>query len=80
MICQRIISSITYISNILHICIVNYLDDPAGADTPEKPWASFTCTELGKVLLYGGLDESLEKAYIPSTEMVFIGILLDTET
>lgn len=78
MICQRITSSITYICNILHICIVNYLDDLAGADTPEKAWASFT--ELGKVLLYGGLDESLEKACFPSTEMVFIGVLFNTET
>ncbi|MEW8547203.1 MAG: reverse transcriptase domain-containing protein, partial [Candidatus Thiodiazotropha sp.] len=77
-ICQRITSSITYICKILQILIVNYLDDLAGADTPEKAWASFS--ELGKVFLYCGLEESVEKACSPSTEMVFIGVLFDTET
>ena len=31
-------------------------------------------------MLYGGLDESLEKACFLSTEMVFIGVLFNTET
>ena len=77
-ICQRITSSVTYICKILLLLIVNYLDDLAGADTPDKAWASFS--ELGNVLLYCGLEESVEKACTPSTEMVFIGILFNTET
>ena len=53
---------------------MNYLDDFAGAGTVEKARRSFI--ELGNILL----DESLHKAYGPSVEMCFIGVLFSTET
>lgn len=62
----------------MNISIENYLDDLAGADTPDKAWNSFT--ELGKVLEFCGLEEAQEKACPPATKMVFIGVLFDTET
>lgn len=57
--------------------IENYLDDLAGADCPATAWKSYQ--ELKNVLDFCGLEESVEKACHPSTRMVFIGVLFDTE-
>ena len=73
-IAQRTTNSISFICNTLDISIVNYLDDFADADTVEKARRSFI--ELGNILL----DMSLHKAYGPSVEMCFIGVLFNTET
>ena len=60
------------------ISIENYLDDLAGADYPHKAWDSYH--EMGRVLDFCGLEESVEKACPPSTRMFFIGVLFDSET
>ena len=73
---QRVSNSVKFICNILNILIENYLDDLAGADSPDKAWHSFT--ELGNVLRFCGLKESVEKASPPCTKMVFIGVLFDS--
>ena len=73
---QRVSNSVKFICNILNILIENYLDDLAGADSPDKAWQSFT--ELGNVLQFCGLKESVEKCSPPSTKMVFIGVLFDS--
>ena len=73
---QRVSNSIKFICKLLSILIENYLDDLAGADTPDKAWHSFE--ELGNVLQFSGLKESVDKASPPSTQMVFIGVLFDS--
>ena len=47
-ICQRVTNAIQYMCHILHIAILNYLDDLAGADEPESAWRSYS--ELGNIL------------------------------
>lgn len=76
-ICQRVTDAIRYMCQMLHIAILNYLDDFAGADKPELAPKSFV--ELGKLLVSCGIEESKEKACPPSTRMVFIGVLFDSE-
>ena len=56
---------------MLHIAVVNYLDDFAGADKPESALQSFQ--ELGRLLISCGIEESAEKACPPRTKMIFIG-------
>ena len=73
-IAQRTTNSISFICS----AIVNCLDDFAGADTVEKARTSFI--ELGNILRFCCLDESLHKAYGPSAEMCFVGIRFNTET
>ena len=50
----------------------------AGADTYDKALKSFH--ELGKILEFCGLEEALKKCCPPSTQMIFIGVLFDTES
>ena len=75
-ICQRITSCIKYICGILDISIENYLDDLAGAETPEKAWHAYE--ELQQVLKFSGIKESVNKCLDPSTEMPFLGVLFNT--
>lgn len=75
---QRVSNSIKYIYSLLKISIENYLDDLAGADTPDRAWQSFE--ELEMVLQFCGLKESAEKASPPSTQMVFIGVHFNSIT
>ena len=62
---------------MLSIFIVNYLDDLAGADFKDTAWRTYQ--ELRKVLEFCGLEESVKKTCQPSTQMVFMGILFDSE-
>ncbi|MEW8546093.1 MAG: hypothetical protein AB2693_21440 [Candidatus Thiodiazotropha sp.] len=71
-------TSVKYICQILNISIEKYLDVLAGADSADKAWNSYI--ELGKILQFCGLEESKEKACPPATQMVFIGVLFDTDT
>ena len=57
-----------------HVSIENYLDDLAGADTPNKALKSFY--ELGKTLE----RKHWKKSCPPSTQMIFIGVCFDTES
>lgn len=57
--------------------MVTYLDDFAGADTKELAWKSHL--ELRHVLKFSGLEESVKKSCFPSTKMIFIGVLFDSE-
>lgn len=49
----------------------------AGAETPERALIAYN--ELGKVLQCCGLEESSEKVSPPATEMIFLGILCNTD-
>ena len=77
-IAQCVINAVKYMCQISHISIENYLDDLAGADTPDKTLKSFY--ELGKILEFCGLEEALEKSCPSSTKMIFIGVFFDTES
>ena len=61
----------------MQIAILNYLDDLAGADAPELALKLYE--ELDNVLLSCGLEESWEKACLPSTCMTFIRVLFNSE-
>ena len=76
-ICQRVTDAIRYMCQMMQIAVLNYLDDFAGADTPELALKAYE--ELGNVLISCGIEESKEKACPPSTKMVFIGVMFDTE-
>lgn len=76
--CQRVTSVITYIMAQSGYMILNYLDDFAGAETPNV--AEHVFNYLGSVLKNCGLEESVEKACPPCTCMTFLGVLFDTET
>ena len=57
--------------------ILNYLDDLAGAETPERAWTAYSLFD--SMLKTAGFKGSAHKACPPSTKMVFVVILFDTE-
>ena len=57
------------------ICLLNYLDDLASAETPDK--ALFSFNTLRAFLQKCGIEEAHNKACLPSTEMDFIGVLFN---
>ena len=63
---------------VSHVSIENYLDDLAGDETRDKAWKSYH--ELEEILEYCGLEEALEKSCPPSTQIICIGVLFDTES
>ena len=75
--CQRTTNMIRYILKQRDVDIVNYIDDLGGADTPEK--ASLSYQVLKQTLKEIGVVENEKKACAPSTQMVFLGTLLDSE-
>ena len=77
-IAQRVTNVVKYMSKVSQVSIENYLDDLAGADTPDKAWKSFY--ELGHILEFCSSEEALERSCPPSTQMTFIGVLFDTES
>ena len=74
---MRITSAIRFMCSKNDIDILNYLDDLSGCELPEK--RQFALNVLGDLPKCCGIEESMEKATPPSTKMVFIGILLDTD-
>ena len=74
--CQRVTNAISFIMFQIGVCILNYLDDLASADTVEK--ASFSFNTLRAILNKCGIEEAKNKACPPSTVMIFIGILFNT--
>ena len=62
-ICQRVTNAIRFMCQMLHITIVNYLDDFAGTEQPDLALKSFQ--ELGNLLVSCEIEESAEKACPP---------------
>jgi hypothetical protein len=75
-ICQRVTNAVAFILFKLGLCVLNYLDDFAGAETRENASFAYNCLEL--VLKKCGFKESFEKASPPSEVMTFLGVLFDT--
>ena len=76
-ICQRVTNAITYMMFKVGVAILNYLDDLAGVETPECVWLAYSLFE--SMLNRAGFIESSHKSCPPSTKMVFVGILFNTE-
>ena len=77
-IAQRVSSIIPFIMQQRGYSAVNYIDDLGGVDSASKAELAFE--ELGNILAEIGILESVQKATPPSTKMVFLGILLDSES
>ena len=75
--CQRVTSGVKYAFQMLGYKLVNYIDDFAGVARPEVAQEAFEC--LGQLLYTLGLEESVSKAESPSTCMLFLGIMFDSE-
>ena len=54
--CQRVTNAISFIMFQIGVCILNYLDDLASADTVEK--ASFSFNTLRAILNKCGIEEA----------------------
>lgn len=76
-ICMRTTNAIKFMCQKHGLSILNYIDDLAGCEYPEKSEHAFMW--LGSLLENCGFEESIEKATPPDTRMIFIGILFDTE-
>ena len=59
------------------ICLLNYLDDLAAAETKKDAWFAFNM--LGAILDKCGIEEAKNKSCPPSTIMTFIGVLFNTD-
>ena len=72
--CQR--TSLTFLHIFKNLSVGNagvvYLDDLAGADTPDR--AFLADDQLGEVLVKAGVSENLSKHCPPSTVMIFLGV------
>lgn len=77
MACQRTTSAVKYIFHKQGRSVENYLDDFGGVDSPEKAQASFQA--LGNLLSQLGLVEANSKVLPPSTKMVFVGVLCNSD-
>ena len=77
-IAQRVSSIIPFIMQQRGYSAVNYIDDLGGVDSASKAELAFE--ELGNILAEIGILELVQKATPPSTKMVFLGILLDSES
>lgn len=76
-ICQRVTNIVPFLALESGYQILNYLDDFAGDEVPDK--ANMAFEKLESILQDCGFEESREKSIPPSTEMVFLGVLFNTE-
>ena len=76
--CQRITNAVRHIFQGRGFDLVNYLDDLVTAEKWEM--AEQADEEMGQVLIEGGLVEKPSKHIRPVVEMVFLGVLHNTET
>ena len=74
--CQRTTNAVAFAFQKRGFKLVNYIDDLAGAEVPDRASAAFD--ELGELLGCLGLAESVDKACSPSTVMIFLGIEFNT--
>ena len=74
--CQRTTNAITYLFWLLGYFCTNYIDDFGGCDSPSRAAEAFHA--LKKLIFMLGLETSPEKDCLPSTSMIFLGILFDT--
>ena len=76
MACQRSTSAVTWILAERGISVFNYLDDFIGISPPSD--ANLHFEELGALLKFLGLEESIDKCCPPSPIMTCLGVELNT--
>ena len=76
MMCQRTTNAVTFMFHALGYSCTNYIDDFAGADSPDRAFHAFNA--LGELLDTLGLASSPEKDCPPSPILVFLGVHFDT--
>ena len=76
-IAQRVSSALIFAFQQKRFDAVNYIDDLGGAEVEGKANSAFET--LGKILADIGILESKSKACSPAKQMLFLGILIDTE-
>ena len=76
-ICQRITNAVRFMCEQRGLTVTNYLDDFAGCENWNNAERAFHT--VGEILDKCGLAESVDKACPPSTKMVFLGVLFDTD-
>ena len=73
--CQSVTEMVAKIAGkFAHVLV--YLDDFGGAELADKAADSFNY--LGRTLMYFGLEEAMDKAVPPSTQMDWLGVSFDT--
>ncbi len=77
LICQRVTNAVRHMCEQEGFTVTNYLDDFAGCELWENAEIAFLT--VGDILDRCGLRESVDKACPPSTKMVFLGVLFDTD-
>lgn len=75
--CQRTSSAMRHIMNKMGFYLCNYIDDMASAELASVAHRAFGV--LGRLFRDLGVQESVEKAVAPTTEMEFVGNLLNTQ-
>ena len=75
-ICQRVTKAVRHMCEERGCLLTNYLNDFAGCATWDMAKHDFETVD--DILKNCGLAESIDKACPPSTEMVFLGVLFDT--
>lgn len=76
MCCQRTTDAVSYIFRSCGFELVNYMDDFAGAE--DKALAIQAFELLGDILHSCGLEEAVDKSTSPDTQIVFLGVLLNS--
>ena len=75
-ICQRVTNALMYIYQQEGYAGTNYLDDLAAAELQDLVDQAYQI--LSDILQEAGAREALDKAVVPSTRILFVGILIDT--
>lgn len=75
--CQKVTNLIRHILEDEGFEVVNYLDDFGGAETWDRAQSAFRA--LGDILDKAGLKDSKDKRIPPTVNMVFLGIMFDSE-
>ena len=75
--CQKFTNAISFIMYKLGIHILNYLDDLA-SETKQNAYFAYNTMQV--MLEKCGIEEAKNKACPPSTSMIFVGVLFNTQS
>ena len=74
---QRLSDAVCYVMHPYRFCVISYIDDYIGLGMPDVVHASYDCLfQLMKDLC---LSISIKKLVAPSTKVVYLGVLINTE-
>ena len=76
--CQKFTNTISFITFKLGIHILNYLDDSASAETNQNAYFAYNTMQVMSEKC--GFEEANNNACHPSTSMIFVGVLFNTQS